>query len=72
MNASTDQNREYRVDGMSCANCENHVREAVGAVPGVSAAEADAKSGMLRVTGSVLDDSLIAAAVEDAGYEMKT
>ncbi|MCO5314774.1 MAG: heavy-metal-associated domain-containing protein [Solirubrobacterales bacterium] len=69
MSIESDQIREYRVEGMSCSNCEAHVRKAVEALGGVSSAEADAGANLLRVSGSGLDDSVIAAAVDDAGYE---
>jgi len=72
MNARTDQTREYRIAGMTCTHCEKHVREAVETLDGVASAEADAGSGLLRVTGSGPDDTAIAAAVSDAGYEVKT
>lgn len=72
MSGRTGEMREYRVEGMSCGNCERHVREAVESLDGVVSAEADAGSGLLRVTGSGPDDAAIAAAVSDAGYEVKT
>lgn len=71
METRTEETREYRVDGMSCPNCERHVREAVEAVAGVSSASADAEAGLLRVNGPGLDDAAITAAVDDAGYEVK-
>lgn len=70
MSVEADQTREYRVGGMSCSNCEKHVREAVEALTGVSSAEADSGAGLLRVSGVGLDDGLIAAAVDEAGYEV--
>lgn len=69
---STDETREYRVDGMSCGNCERHVREAVEALAGVTSARADAGQSLLTVTGSGFDESAVATAVDEAGYELVT
>jgi len=71
MSGETEQTREYRVEGMSCANCERHVREAVESLDGVVSAQADAGSGLLKVSGPGLDDAAVIAAVDDAGYEVK-
>lgn len=70
MSNESVESREYRVEGMSCSNCEKHVREAVENLSGVTAAEADAKSGLLRVSGADLEDGAITAAVDEAGYEV--
>ncbi|HEX5201599.1 heavy-metal-associated domain-containing protein [Paractinoplanes rhizophilus] len=63
---------EFRVSGMTCAHCEMSVREEVGRVPGVDAVEVSAAAGRLVVTGTdagaVVDDRLVLAAVEEAGY----
>lgn len=64
---------EFAVTGMTCANCERHVREEVSEVAGVTAIEVSAADGTLRVTanGPLDDDALSAAviaAVDEAGY----
>lgn len=68
----------YTVTGMTCAHCENAVREEVSALPGVAVAEVSAREGTLVVEvpeatepTSATDarlDAAVAAAVEEAGY----
>ena len=60
---------EYQVSGMSCAHCETAVTEEVTAIPGVQGIEVSAATGRLLVVGSTeLDDALVIAAVDEAGY----
>jgi copper ion binding protein len=58
------------VEGMSCAHCVSHVREALESVPGVSKAEVDLDKKRAIVEGSSLDDEAMKAAVAEAGYEV--
>ena len=61
---------EYRVTGMSCGHCELSVREEVGAVPGVTAVQVSAQTGMLTIDADRdIDDAEILAAVAEAGYQ---
>lgn len=57
------------VTGMTCANCVRHVRETLGALPGVRAVDVDLTSGRatLDVDGAV-DLATIAAALEADEY----
>ncbi len=57
-----------KVDGMSCEHCEHRVEKAVLAVAGVTSAKADAAAGTLTYEGG--DAAAVAAAVEDAGYDV--
>jgi copper chaperone len=59
---------ELTVTGMSCGGCEQNVEDAVSALSGVTAVEADHESDSLVIEGSVSADDA-RAAVEDAGYE---
>ena len=60
---------EYQVTGMTCGHCEMSVREEVGQVAGVEGIQVSAQAGTLVVIGSdAIDDVLILAAVEEAGY----
>lgn len=60
---------EYTVTGMSCAHCENAIREEVSQIAGVTNIEVDAKTGHLSVTSDApLDDAAVIAAVDEAGY----
>lgn len=61
---------EYTVTGMTCDNCERHVREEVEQVPGVTAVEVDRGRALLTVTtaGAPADEAAVIAAVDEAGY----
>jgi len=56
------------VRGMSCEHCEQTVEEALAAVEGVTAADADRESETATVDGDADTDALVEA-VADAGYE---
>ncbi|MFI9595554.1 heavy-metal-associated domain-containing protein [Nonomuraea sp. NPDC052265] len=61
----------YTVKGMTCGHCVSSVKEEVGGVAGVTGVEVDLASGLLTVTSeSQVEASSIAAAVEEAGYEL--
>ena len=64
-----EDQREYRVAGMTCGHCVAAVTEEVEQVAGVSAVRVSL-DGRLEVQGSSLDDAAIRAAVEEAGYEV--
>lgn len=64
------ETRNYTVNGMTCSHCVLSVQEEVGEVPGIASVEVDLESGGMSVTGSDLDDTAIATAVADAGYEV--
>lgn len=59
------------VKGMTCESCVKHVREALEALPGVSAVKIDLQTGAASFDdpeGHDVED--VRAAIEDAGYEM--
>ncbi|MBR6377321.1 MAG: cation transporter, partial [Oscillospiraceae bacterium] len=58
------------VKGMMCHNCERHVREALEALPGVESAEADFRTGLVKIRGEV-PEAALRAAVKAAGYQFK-
>ncbi|MFC4015835.1 heavy-metal-associated domain-containing protein [Nonomuraea purpurea] len=61
----------YTVAGMTCGHCVSSVKEEVGEVAGVTSVEVDLASGLLTVdSDGPLDAAKIAAAVEEAGYEV--
>ena len=60
---------QLKVNGMTCGHCEAGVREALAAVPGVTAVtRVDREAGVAEVEGSADVAALIAAVVEE-GYE---
>jgi copper chaperone CopZ len=61
----------YTVVGMTCDHCVRSVQDEVRQVAGVSSVEVDLASGVVTVTSEGdVDDSLVQAAVEEAGYEL--
>lgn len=60
----------YTVTGMTCGNCEKHVREEVEQIEGVTAVSVSHVTGALTVTtaGNPVDDTAVFAAVDEAGY----
>src|SRR3954470_6909175 len=62
--------KAYTVQGMTCEHCVRAVTDEVGSIPGVEAVEVDLESGTVRVSGGRLDDSAVAAAVDEAGYSV--
>lgn len=64
--------RTYQVDGMTCGHCRAAVMEEVGALAGVDHVEVDLAGGRMVVQGAALDDAAVAAAVDEAGYEVRS
>ena len=61
-----------KIEGMMCAHCEKHVKDALEAVEGVLSAEASHKKKRAVVTlEKEVDNALLVAAVKEAGYEVK-
>ena len=61
----------YTVQGMTCGHCVEAVRSEVAQVDGVTAVSVDLETGALDVTSvDTLDRALVAAAVDEAGYEL--
>lgn len=59
------------VVGMTCGNCVRHVTEELEAITGVTAVAVDLDTGAARITAAgPLDRAVIAAAVDEAGYEL--
>ncbi|MEY7849513.1 heavy-metal-associated domain-containing protein [Natrarchaeobius sp. A-rgal3] len=60
------------VDGMACTGCESTVTDALEALSGVSSATANHESDEVRVAHdeTLVDESTIAGAIEDAGYSV--
>jgi copper chaperone CopZ len=66
----------YPVTGMTCGHCVNSVTEELCALPGVTAVTVDLVAGgtsAVHVTSDAeLDRTAVAAAVDEAGYQLAT
>jgi copper chaperone CopZ len=63
--------RRYVVRGMSCAHCETAVRDELIRLATVTEVVVDAAAGTVTIDSTApLDVAAIAAAVDDAGYEL--
>ena len=62
--------RLYTVSGMTCEHCRRAVLDEVGQLLGVESVEVELATGALRVRGADVPDTAVAAAVEEAGYEL--
>ncbi|GEB57731.1 heavy-metal-associated domain-containing protein [Streptomyces gardneri] len=61
----------YAVSGMTCGHCRTAITKSVSALDGVISVDVDVNAGLVTVTtGGEPDDAAIAAAVDDAGYEL--
>jgi copper chaperone len=61
----------YTVTGMTCSHCVNSVSAEVGAIPGVTDVQVDLASGVVTVTSDQpVNETAVAAAVDEAGYEL--
>ena len=62
--------KTIKVEGMMCAHCEAHVKEALEGIPGVASAVADRLSGTATVTlAEDVEDTVLRAAIETKGYK---
>ena len=60
----------YRVEGMTCAGCEGHAREAIEAVPGVVSVAVSYRDSSAEVVWSgEPDDAAVARAIAEFGYQ---
>jgi copper ion binding protein len=61
----------FRVEGMTCDHCRTAVTAEVSTVPGVLAVTVDIEAGTVTVSADhPVDQSDIAAAVDEAGYTL--
>ncbi len=67
----TDIRTTYQVEGMTCGHCIAAVTTEVKSVPGVSDVSVDITTGRVIVTSTrPLERAEVAAAVDEAGYEL--
>ncbi|MFJ8664332.1 heavy-metal-associated domain-containing protein [Streptomyces sp. NPDC093600] len=61
----------YAVTGMTCGHCRTAITASVSALDAVLSVDVDVAGGLVTVTtGGEPDDAAIAAAIDDAGYEL--
>ena len=64
--------RTIRVEGMMCAHCEAHVKEALEAVDGITSAVANHDTASVVITcNKNIDDAVLAEVIQKAGYTFK-
>jgi copper chaperone len=63
--------RTLSVDGMACGGCEQNVENALGTLDGVTRVDADHEADAVEFVADGVSDDDVAAAIEDAGYEVR-
>lgn len=59
------------VTGMTCGHCASSVREEIGQLPDVTGVDVDLASGRVEIDSTTdIDRAAIAAAVDEAGYQL--
>ena len=63
----------YRIEGMTCPSCEEHVRHGASGVEGVIDVTADYRTGkaVVRFDRGRTNDDAIRRAIEATGYKVK-
>jgi copper ion binding protein len=63
--------KTYTVTGMTCSHCVSSVSSEIGQISGVDDVRVDLANGTVTVTSEQpVDDAAVAAAVDEAGYEL--
>lgn len=62
--------KEIKIEGMSCAHCVMHVKNALMEVKGVKDVQVDLKEKLAVVEAQDADNEALKLAVEDAGYDV--
>ena len=60
---------KLRVTGMTCGHCENAVKKALGAVPGVDRVVDVSRERNEAIVEGSADTAALVAAVKEEGYE---
>lgn len=58
----------YRIDGMTCDGCARAVTRALQGISQGRDVVVDRASGRVEIAGAALDDAVVRAAIEDAGF----
>lgn len=63
--------RTFHVTGMTCDHCKTAVTNEITAIDGVETVSVDLTTGEVTVTAAgEIDTGAVAAAVDEAGYEL--
>lgn len=72
--SETSQSTSYIVSGMTCGHCVSAVTEELSSLPDVTSVKVDlvpgADSTVVVESAAPLDESVVRAAVDEAGYEL--
>jgi copper ion binding protein len=61
----------FQVEGMTCGHCINSVQTEVSTIEGVTSVDVDLASGQVTVSSDFpIDSTAVAAAVDEAGYQV--
>jgi copper chaperone len=61
----------YTVKGMTCGHCVNSVSTEISKIDGVTDVQVDLANGAVTVSSATaLEEVAVAAAVDEAGYEL--
>ena len=61
----------YEVPAVHCAHCEAAIVREVAAVRGVESVTVDLERKLVEVRGEGLDDDVLRAAIDEAGYDVR-
>jgi copper chaperone len=68
--ASMTQTKTYSVPGVHCGHCEAAVKRELEAIEGVESVAVDLETRLVSVSGTDLDDAVLKAAIDEAGFEV--
>lgn len=63
--------RAYDVEGMTCMNCVNAIKQAVRRVDGIESCEVDLESGEMMILTAGVDDDTVLNAVRQLGFTIQ-
>jgi copper chaperone CopZ len=64
-----NQTITYSVPGMSCDHCRTAITAEVTGIAGVETVEVDLDAKLVAIAGERLDEAVLVAAIDEAGYE---
>ena len=68
--SQTAEHLTYSVPDISCGHCRAAIISGVAQVAGVSSVDVAHDAKRVTVTGDELDDAVIRAAIDEAGYDV--